>query len=157
MKNEALNRFVDNFSDVVETAKTEAFFIIKGLENEIIDFNKIQIFVNTELIDNEKITGTYSRFTASLNEGKIFNYGGVTKAKTTDETYFLLDTGKFFDSFVILEEEEGFTIIADDNKSDSTLTSKFGELIGLTAENLNNLSVLFKDKLKEILIIYLLV
>ena len=73
---------------------------------------------------------TTLRFTFRNSEGESFS-----RQKTSDDPYFLLDTGDFYESFKVKVFDDGFTIQADTIKDDGTDLLTYGDILGITNES----------------------
>lgn len=115
----------------------------------IIKLNRFnQIFIDGETVDGYNL-GTYSYYTEQENRGRTFMFEGVSKQKIRLKNHFLLDTGRFFKSFKVEVDTEGFKIVADDSTGKGVpLEKRYGELVGLSEES--------KEKLLEFVKPYLL-
>jgi hypothetical protein len=120
--------------------------IIKQDDEEILDLNRGQLFDGKQADDND-INGAYSRYTEAINQGETFSFNSKSKRKNFNETYFLKDTGEFYDSFRLKVEKDKFIITADTQKDDTNLLIYGANLLGL---NKNNLSLLTEDLLKQL-------
>lgn len=112
------------------------------LDEYILDLNRInQLFVNGENTEGN-IIGFYSARTDLITRGETFNFKGLSSTKKQGETFTLYDTGKFYKSFRIKINSNGFTILADDSLADGgSLTDKYGsDIIGLSDESKTELA-----------------
>jgi len=127
-----LNNLIDHSQDV-------CLDFIKQNEEQILDLNKGQIFDGKQS-DNVTIDGTYSRFTETVNRGKTFSFNGKSKQKKEGETYFLLDSEKFFDSFSLKTENKAFIIEADTQKPTVNLLEYGKDILGLSEKATNEIA-----------------
>ena len=133
-------------SGILNYSQEFCLSIVKQDDEEILDLNRAQLFEG-EQADGSEINGAYSRYTASLNSSETFSFNGKTKRKEFNETYFLKDTGEFYDSFKLNVKKDGFVITANTQKDDTNLLIYGKNLLGL---NKNNLSLLTDDLLKQL-------
>lgn len=93
-------------------------------------------------VDRDNVSlGDYSNITKAIKIQKGQRYDHVT----------LKDTGSFYDSFAVIVDKNGFTIVADDVAFyDRPLTEVYGlEILGLTDENEKWLAEFIIDKYQE--------
>lgn len=135
-----LTEIIDNVLEKV-TVNNMLFLVISEDKSKefILDLNRIdQIFTRGEGLDGD-IIGFYSPITESLTQGESFTYKGNTKTKKTGEPYFLVDTGKMFNSFSIIVDKQSFTIVAMTVKDGEDLEKKWTEFVGLNDESIEKL------------------
>lgn len=108
------------------------FLIVKSLEKEIIKINtREQLFKEGVDANNEPLyskrykRGTYSLLTEELSGGR----------KEAGDPYTLDDTGDFFDGF-FLEIQNDKALFGSTDEKTPLLITDFGEIFGLTDENL---------------------
>lgn len=106
------------------------------LDEYILDLNRInQLFVNGENTEGN-IIGFYSEKTDLITTGETFTFKGLSSTKKRGQKFTLYDTGKFYRSFSIRINNDGFSILADDSIEKGTLTDKYGpNIIGLSDES----------------------
>ena len=134
------------------------------LLDNIIALNENQII--NEILSNKE----FQQFIIDLNtEGQLFEKGidslGASLGDYTDFTkavkrikgqrldhITLEDTGDFYKSFAIKVQNGGFLITADGQKEDTNLLEEYGEVLGLTDENLQIVIDAIKEKLIPIIL-----
>jgi hypothetical protein len=134
------NELAIKLNNIIYFSKKFCLAIVKEDDEEILDLNRGQLFEGKQA-DGTDIEGGYSRYTEAINEGETFEFNGKTKRKNFNETYFLKDTGEFYDSFKLETKEESFVISANTQKPDNNLLIYGKNLVGLTKENLQNLTI----------------
>lgn len=94
------------------------------------------------------IIGTYSPLTEAINRNRTFILDGTAKQKKAGQPYLLLDSGRFFQSFKVLVNRDGFQIVADDTTGKSKgLEERYGELVGLSEQSKKELIEFVRPKL----------
>ena len=142
-----LGRLLDNINSLDEEI---IFFRIIGeafVQDFIIDLNRFdQLFKESQTADGGFVKGVYSDrtgFVTSQVESPSITYRnskGETFSRTKDsgDSYFLLDSGAFYNSFDVEVSGNDFVIVADTIKTDkngSTVLKDFGQILGLTDES----------------------
>lgn len=137
---------LDSANILVEVVRSE-----DDVQRFILELNKFdQIFSESINIEGDKL-GTYSRYTENLNARTSFTYNGMTRRKTRGDNYFLFDSGRFFDSFRVKVNKDGFSIQANEIAEDGTnIILAFGDVIGLTDESKEKLSEYLKPYIIEV-------
>lgn len=105
-----------------------------SIQQDIISLNtEDQLYEKGIRSDGVQI-GEYSPATIEGIKGK---FAGKKEKGQRYDHITLSDTGEFYKSFKIKNNEDEIVITADDNKDGKSLTREFGkEIIGLTNENL---------------------
>lgn len=154
---ESLYRLAERAQKLQPNAAFVAIVGEKTVQEYILDLNRFeQLFKESQDIEGEDL-GRYSRVTENLNARNSFTYKGVTRRKTRGDNYFLFDSGRFFESFGLKVNNDGFSIVANEITDDGTnIILAFGNVIGLTNESKANLAVFTKPFLVEYAKRYLL-
>lgn len=140
-------KFDTIFFDVVSIDKTKQF---------ILRLNRIdQIFESGESLDGN-IIGFYSPVTESLTMGESFTYQGKSKRKKTGEPYFLVDSGKMFDSFSVMVDKTGFTITAYTIKDGKDLETTYKPFVGLNDNSIEKLIPYLTSKIRDWILLNIL-
>ena len=143
----SLKRVAKNATNLKTKVLFQIIFKDKTVQDLIIDLNRFnQLFKESELADGSIIDKNYSRFTeqATRETGGVFTFRNSTgetfrREKTTNDPYFLLDSGEFYKSFKVSILDDGFVIKADTLKDDGTDLTKYGYILGLTKESKNEI------------------
>jgi len=103
------------------------FVIDKTVQDEIIRLNTEDQLEEDGIDSKNRKLGDYTVYTKDLKRQKGQRIDHIT----------LKDTGAFYESFRVLVNKSGITIIADDSsKYDVPLTKSFGlDILGLTEDN----------------------
>ncbi len=124
---------------VLNQAETKEFIIHLNRHN--------QIFVKGEGVDG-LIIGTYSPTTEAINKNRTFIVDGTAKQKKAGAPYLLIDSGRFFQSFKVIVNRDGFQLVADDTTGKHKgLEERFGELVGLSEQSKKELIEFVRPKL----------
>ena len=132
------------------------FFVLqdKTIQKFIIDLNRIeQLAYKGELPD-----GSFMH-DYRVDYNGVYSVEGKSIVKRKGEPYTLLDTGDFYRSFSLVVESNGFTIVANDEKENSTLEdmyAKGNKILGLTDENKTVLAENILPNIREFVLNYLL-
>lgn len=104
----------------------------ENLKENIVHYNTDDQLYN-EGIDSDGITlGEYAQSTI---EGTTRFAGKIAKGQRYDHIT-LRDTGAFYDSFKVIQTQDGLLITAYSFKGDTDLRKRFGnEIVGLTDKN----------------------
>lgn len=115
---------------------------------EILRLNKMdQLWRGVDV--NGKQFGFYSLKTQFITEGRSFIYNGSSRVKNAGDPIFLYDTGDFYKSFKVNVYGQYFTISADDLKDGKSLTERYGDIIGLSQESREKLSIFLRKHIEE--------
>ncbi len=144
----ALRKVATNTRRLDQNAFFNEFFNDRNVQELIIKLNtEIQLFNEGITAKgegfNSKSGGVYTRFTEELNLQNSFTVGGTTKEKKEGEPYILFDSGDFFKSFRVKVNLTNFVIEANTAKPTQNLLD-FGEILGLTNENLQEVISFFE-------------
>lgn len=132
------------------------FFVLqdKTIQKFIIDLNRIeQLAYKGELPDGSFLP----EYRVDYNN--VYSFEGKSILKRKGEPYSLLDTGDFYRSFSLIVESNGFTIVANDEKENSTLEdmyAKGNKILGLTDENKTVLAETILPNIRDFVLNYLL-
>ena len=98
----------------------------KGLQQDILDLNRIDQLYDKGIRADETSLGRYSKLTKEIK---------ISKDQVSDHVT-LKDTGEFYGSFRIKAEATDVIITADTIKPDVDLAEKYGDnILGLTQES----------------------
>ena len=113
-------------------------------EREVLEANRDNLYAGRDA-NNVTISPPYKPSTVRWKKSKRQPYDRVT----------LLDTGEFYDRFMMLYGDDEFEITSDDWKT-GDLTRKYGlDIFGLNEQRIHELSESIKDTLlKDINILY---
>ena len=140
----SVKEFLNKMKNLVNYSNNFTINYIDKNDEEILDLNKQQIFDGKQKT-NKEINGEYSEFTERMNAGESFNFNGKSKTKKAGDTYFLLDSKEFFNSFKEKTNKDNFNIVADTlkkNKKGYTNLLSYGkDILGLSNENILNLQI----------------
>jgi hypothetical protein len=144
----ALRRVATNTRRLDQNAFFNEFFNDRNVQKLIIKLNtQDQLFEDGITATGEgfksRSGGVYTRLSEELNLQRSFTLGGITKDKKEGEPYILFDSGDFFKSFRVKVNFSNFVIEADTVKPTQNLLD-FGEILGLTDENLQEVIEFFE-------------
>lgn len=153
---DAILDLTDRIAKLDENKILNIYISDETVKEFILDLNRVeQLFIDGIQADGNPLTSTnttpgfYSQVTEDLNAGITFSYKGESKQKIFGETYFLYNKGKFFSTFVIIPQKDGFVIDANPQREDVNILEEYGkEVIGLTDESLQ----IFINAFKEVII-----
>jgi len=120
-----LDRMLNKLATIDE-GKIWKFAIDLEVQDEIIRMNTEDQLEEAGIDSLGRSLGEYSPFTIIRKRSKGQRFDHIT----------LKDTGKFYDSWRIVVNTDGFTLDADDQKEDTALFEVYGnDVLGLTDEN----------------------
>lgn len=142
---------INVLDNIINIDESDAWmFVIDNEESkeEIIRLNTEDQLYERGVDSMEVSLGEYAPYTISRKIVKGDRYDHVT----------LKDEGRFYDSFIVIVDRNGFTIIADDfSVYDQPLSVTYGlDILGLTKENMYWLGEFIRDKYTEYVIQQLL-
>lgn len=98
------------------------------LKSNIVHYNTIDQLYNEGIDSDGRSLGEYSPYTKEIKQKNGQPFDRIT----------LKDTGAFYDSFKVIQTQDGLLIVANSIKEDTNLRDEFGnEIVGLTDENYN--------------------
>ena len=134
-----LFKVIDNVQNLNQDEIAVFIYYDKDIQRLILRENRIDQLSHGLAADG-KIIGTYSPITDISSDGLKFTFEETTVEKIAGEPYNFIDTGDFFTSFRMVVYKDGFSIVANDQKEDGSLTAKYGNnILGLTNENKSKL------------------
>lgn len=143
-----LRRLAESVEKIDADVLFNQFAKDENLKENIVHYNTIDQLFNQGIDSDGNSLGQYS---ASTIEGTK-NYLGKKQKGQRYDHITLKDTGAFYDSFKVVQTQDGLLIVADPEKDDTNLRDEFGnEIIGLTDENYNK--AVSEMKVKSLLFI----
>lgn len=147
------DRLTDVLKNIINLSEDElnvSVFHIPEVRQFIVRLNRVEQLYTQGLDANDKVIGTYS-YTTALEAGEnTYIFNGIVSHKTYGEPYTLYESGEFYESFRVIVKGDGFVITANTAKPDGDLT-QFGEILGITQESKNELSIKMLPLLRDIL------
>jgi hypothetical protein len=112
----------------------------------VLQLNRVEQLFRKGIDADGKVFGRYAASTEERNERRSFNYGGFNQIKQEGKPIILYDSGDFYKSFNVRIYNDGFTIIANDEKDNGILLAEvYGKkILGLTTTSKNELSKFIK-------------
>jgi len=155
---EAIRKLTDRVAKLDENKLVNIYISDDTVKEFILDLNRVeQLFKDGIQSDGSPLTSTnntpgyYSLSTQEYYAGKTFSYKGQSKQKIFGEKYFLYNEGKFFSTFVIVPQKDGFLIDANPQRERTNIIEEYGkEIIGLTDENLQIFINSFREAIVDI-------
>lgn len=135
--------------EIVENAKRltpqkvrkDLFDFIKTLENELAQYNKSQLYADSQDVEGKAI-GTYSKATEVITKGR----------KKEGQPFDLFETGDFLDGLFAKVQSDHIFFDTKDSKKKEVLKNLLSEdIFGLTEDNLNKV---IKEKIAPYFIDY---
>ena len=147
-----LYKLIDNVKKLNSNNICFLIFRDTTVQKIVIDLNRIdQLFYEGVKSDGSSLP-LYSLSTEAISFNKIYTFEGNTTTKSAGQPYTLFDTGDFYRSFAIKQDQQGFTIIANDEKENGTLQDLYGQgsnILGLTQDSISKLTEEIKPYLVE--------
>jgi len=139
---EALENLLKRAKKINISKIVNAILRDKKVQVYILNLNRYEQLYDFGIDANGKSLGEYSAKTIIIKEAKNQPFDHVT----------LKDTGDFYKSFKLIIGANEFEIDANTEKDDKDLAEVYGEILGLTDENVQIVIELFKERLGLIIL-----
>ena len=141
---EQLKRLAENTINLDVNEISVSVFQVPEIKQFIIRLNRVEQLYNDGLDVNDNVIGVYSEATGKYTSGETFIFNGLVSTKRAGEHFTLFNEGVFYESFRVIVDKSGFTIMANTIKEDeySGETSdlmQYGEILGLTTNSKDEL------------------
>lgn len=147
-----LHKLIQNVKNLNQNKICFIVFRDKTVQKIVIDLNRIdQLFYEGVKSDGSSLP-LYSLATEVIAFNKVYTFEGNSTTKSAGQPYTLFDTGDFYKSFRLQQDQQGFTIQANDEKDNGTLQDMYGSgvpILGLTDESISKLTDEIKPYLLE--------
>jgi len=117
------------------------FFVFEAEENKefILFLNRTEQIFKQGLNADGTALPLYTFGTEELSSGRSYTWQGITKRKQEGQRYFLVESGKLFDSFEVKVNKKSIEIKAFTIKDGENLLETIGSFVGLTEQSQNEL------------------